>query len=775
MTIKKVSSLFAFLAVCICILAFAHNAYAINHAASLEKLMRSLSPDYELPVIIHMSDKAAIGSITGNDKQIRTTKIVRALKDKANVTQAKLLSFLEMREAQKIKSLWIINSIAAAVPVRFIPELEKFPGVESVEQDYIVHAPVVKYGSAALPESNLSAIRAPEVWNLGHTGAGVVVATVDTGVDIHHPDLAGKWRGGANSWYDPNGEHSSPYDADGHGTMTAGIMIGGSSGGTAIGVAPDAKWIAVKIFNDKGDSTTSDIHDGFQWLLDPDNNPVTDDTPDVVNASWGLVDSTGNCVLSFQLDIQNLRAAGIAVVFAAGNEGQPAPPLTNTSDSPANNPGSFAVGAVDSNNIIASFSSRGPSACDGSIFPHVVAPGVDIRTSDLTAGGVFPDSYIYVSGTSFSAPHVAGAMALLKSAFPGKTMEEIELSLEQSATDLGIPEGDNAYGYGLINVLSAYNVLLTANSASPKIEVSPASYDFGETVAGASSSPASFLFSNKGTSDLQMGAASFGGTNTDDFKILADNCSGRTLGEQSTCSVEIYFMPSSTGIRTAFLSMTSNDPVAPILSVALAGTGSAPQALTVMSPNGSENWTTGTKLTVQWTYSGNPGPFVKIELLKGGVLNRTIKARISAGKGAYTWTVPAKQKLGNDYRIRIRSTSNIAYTDTSDSDFSIVSPPPPSISVTGPHGGEVWQRGSSQSINWTFAGKAGTYVKIQLFKGGVLNRTISSSVKIGSNGSGSFAWGIPLNLTTGDTYQVKITSKSKGTVNDMSNGTFQIQ
>ena len=194
-----------------------------------------------------------------------------------------------------------------------------------------------------------------------------------------------------------------------------------------------------------------------------------------------------------------------------------------------------------------------------------------------------------------------------------------------------------------------------------------------------------------------------------------------------------------------------------------------------MSPNGNENWTTGTKQTIQWTYSGNPGPFVKIELLKGGVLNRTIKSRISAGKGSFTWTIPAKQNLGNDFRMRIRSTTNVAYSDTSDADFSIVSPPPPSITVTAPDGGEIWQRGSSQIIDWTYAGKAGTYVKIQLFRDGILNRTISSSAKIGNSGSGSFIWRIPATLTPGDTYQVKITSKSKGTVTDMSNGTFTIE
>ena len=773
--IKKVSSLFVFPAVCICLLFFAHNAYAINYAASLEKLIRSMNPDHELPVIIHMSDKAVINSITGKDKRIRTTKIVSALKDKANVTQAQLRSFLEIKKAKKIKSLWIINGIATTVPVRLIPDLEKFPGVESVEQDYTVHMPVVKYGSAALPEVNLEAIKAPEVWNLGDTGAGTVVASIDTGVDINHPDLGVKWRGGTNSWYDPNGEHPSPYDADGHGTMTTGIMAGGSSGGTAIGVAPDSKWIAVKIFNDKGDSTSSNIHDGFQWLLDPDGNPETNDAPDVVNASWGLVDSSGKCVLSFEQDIQNLRAADIAVVFAAGNEGPPAPPLTNSSDSPANNPGTFAVGAVDSNDVIASFSSRGPSACDGSIFPHVVAPGVDIRTSDLTAGGAIPDSYSYVSGTSFAAPHVAGAMALLKSAFPGRTIEEIELSLEQSATDLGIPESDNAYGYGLINILKAYNILLANNSPAPKIGVLPLSYDFEKAEAGTSTLPASFLLTNKGAADLQIGSASLGGANADDFKILSDNCSGMTIGPQLSCAVGIYFSPSSAGVKNASLSVPSNDPGTQVLTIPLKGTGVAPQPITVTSPNGAESWTIGEARTIQWKHTGNPGPFVKIELLRGGVLNRTIKSRISTETDSYIWTIPPKQKPGNNYRLRITSKINVSYTDTSDADFSISLPPPPSITVTSPNGGEIWQRGSSQVIDWTYAGNAGTYVKIQLFRSGILLRTISSSVKIGSNGRGSFIWRIPAKLTPGDAYQVKVTSKSKGTVKDISNGTFTIQ
>ena len=99
-----------------------------------------------------------------------------------------------------------------------------------------------------------------------------------------------------------------------------GVMVGGDAGGTSIGVAPDARWIAAKIFNDHGAATTAGIHLGFQWVLDPDSDPGTPDAPNVVNNSWTL--SSPGCNLEFQLDLQNLRAAGILPVFAAGNAGR---------------------------------------------------------------------------------------------------------------------------------------------------------------------------------------------------------------------------------------------------------------------------------------------------------------------------------------------------------------------------------------------------------------------------------------------------------------------
>ena len=278
-----------------------------------------------------------------------------------------------------------------------------------------------------------------------------MVANLDTGVDATHPDLATQWRGGTNSWYDPYGQHSTPFDPNGHGTWTMSVMVGGSSGGTAIGVAPSARWIAAKIYNDSGTATTSAIHQSMQWLLDPDGNINTDDAPDIVNNSWAL-SNIGGCNLDFEPDLQSLVAAGITPVFAAGNYG----PSGATSVSPPNNPSAFSVGAVDNSDAIYAASSRGPTSCGlgaSATYPSVVAPGVEVFVADLYG------SYYMSSGTSLAAPHAAGALALLLSASPALTVAQQEAALRTSARDLGSAGPDNSFGNGRIDVLAAYNAL----------------------------------------------------------------------------------------------------------------------------------------------------------------------------------------------------------------------------------------------------------------------------------------------------------------------------
>ncbi|MBW2072031.1 MAG: S8 family serine peptidase [Deltaproteobacteria bacterium] len=431
-------------------------AHAGVVSEELQASLKSMRPHEEISVIVRFADRVDLEQFKELHRSIRRARIIRALKKKTELSQLPFRAFLQGAGVKRMTPLWIINGMAITARADVIRFLAKSPLVESVSLDSSIPPPEMVEGSGALPEWNIEAIHAPEVWNLGFQGDGVVVASMDTGVDVSHPDLNGRWRGGTNSWYDPNGEHDSPVDkagaSTGHGTAVMGLILGGSAGGSAIGVAPDAQWIAVKIFSDSGPATEAGIHQGFQWLLDPDGDPDTDDAPDIVNNSWAI-DSPGLCIeKSYHDDVRVLKSAGIAMIFAAGNVLGGAYP--SSSKSPANWPESFAVGSVDNYSVVANTSARGPSECDDTIFPEVVAPGVAVRSS--VPASVDSSLYRDVSGTSFATPHVSGAMALLKSAFPAASVAELENALAATAQDLGDAGPDNDYGHGLINVLAAY-------------------------------------------------------------------------------------------------------------------------------------------------------------------------------------------------------------------------------------------------------------------------------------------------------------------------------
>lgn len=453
------------LAVLGCMACVAAKAAVIAPDLTAELALRA--PHEEIAVIVSLADKVDPRLFKLADRSKRDTRLVKALKAKVAATQGTHRVFLQNNGGRRLRELWAINGIAVTARASVIRQLASRFGIESIRLDSTLQAPVTTFGTAAPPEWNLNVMRTPEMWSLGHSGAGVVVANMDTGVDALHPDLAAQWRGGDNSWYDPHGQHVTPHDSDGHGTQTMAIMVGGGAGGTAIGMAPDARWIAAKLYNDAGLANYSDIHLAFQWLLDPDGDLNTLDAPDVVNASWGLVGTAGQCITEFNADIEVLKNAGIAVAFAAGNDG----PAPLTSVSPANNPHSFSAGAIDATLAIAGFSSRGQSACDGTIYPKLVAPGVNINTADLSFGGL--PLYAVVSGTSYAAPHAAGAMALLAGAFPSASFSQIEAALIQSAHDLGVPGEDNSYGYGLGDVVAARQLLLAGANSPPGVTSTP--------------------------------------------------------------------------------------------------------------------------------------------------------------------------------------------------------------------------------------------------------------------------------------------------------------
>lgn len=420
-------------------------------SADLQSAMAQASGDEKIAIIIQLKDKVNKRQFKKFKKKLRRNKLIKALKQQAKNDQASLDTVLKGKKGLRLRQLWLINGVAIKADKKLIRKLAKLKAVESIRLDGVITLADPDPTGSGTASWNLSMVQADAMWSQGYDGQGVVVAAMDTGVDANHNALSGSYRGGGNSWYDPNGEHASPFDVNGHGTQTMGVLVGSDG----MGIAPSAQWIAAKIFNDAGQATYSGIHSAFQWMLDPDNDPATDDSPDVVNNSWGFNETLDECFTEFEQDIDALRTAEIAVVFSAGNSG----PAAYTSLSPANNSGSLAVGALDENSQVIPLSSTGPSACSGGIYPQLSGPGLNIFTAGLTYGGIFPDMTTYASGTSLSAPHIAGAMALLRNALPDATVADMEQALIDSAQDLGLAGPDDSYGYGLVQTASALDLL----------------------------------------------------------------------------------------------------------------------------------------------------------------------------------------------------------------------------------------------------------------------------------------------------------------------------
>jgi subtilisin family serine protease len=425
--------------------------------SELAKTLAGLGANDQIKVVAYLADEEKAANIKGKDKADTQKNLIKALKKKADDTQAALKGALIKSviagKTKDVTPLWIRNAVAFTATPDVISQIAKLPEVGTIVLETTTQAPakaaVVPMVATAV-EANISLVNAPAMWSLGYSGQGVVVANMDTGVDYTHPELSGSYRGGTNSWYDPYNQHATPYDPNGHGTQSMGIIVGGSV--KQIGMAPQAKWIAVKIFNDSGTATSTAIHQGFQWLLNPNGDPNNPGgLPNVVNNSWAM--GTPGCNLEFQSDLQALLAVGITPVFASGNYG----PNANTSVSPANLPEAFSVGAVNNSKLIYAYSSRGPTTCGSTasrIYPNVVAPGVTVNTSDLFK------TYKKVSGTSISAPHVTGAIALLLSYNHNLTVTQLETALSAAALDLGAVGPDSNYGSGLINVLASYNYIV---------------------------------------------------------------------------------------------------------------------------------------------------------------------------------------------------------------------------------------------------------------------------------------------------------------------------
>ncbi len=450
----------------------------------------------EVEYLVQMDKKADLSlAKTFSTKYEKTSYVYDMLKRFAENNQKGILSFCKANHL-KYKSFFIVNAVLVKSDFERMKQIAQRDDVKFVEANPSVklnklpHTGMIENRSPNTLEWGIDMINADDVWDMGYTGDGVVVGGQDTGYRWTHEALKSKYRGWDGSTADHNynwhdaidsiDSHNSgtnpcglsikvPCDDQGHGTHTMGTMVG-LSGSNEIGVAPDAKWIGCRNM-ERGYGMPSTYIECFEWFLSPtDTNEMNADAtmaPDVVNNSWYCPETEGcdNSNYSTMEDaVNNLRDAGVVVVVSAGNSG----PNCSTINTPPNFfSSSFDVGATNSSDTIANFSSRGPTSGYGSsiLKPNIVAPGVSVRSSTYDNDS----SYGVKSGTSMAGPHVAGAVALLISAFPSfkGDPDTIEHILENSAVFLdtdqscggvdGTETPNNTYGYGRLDILAAIN------------------------------------------------------------------------------------------------------------------------------------------------------------------------------------------------------------------------------------------------------------------------------------------------------------------------------
>jgi len=452
-------------AVCLLLLVPAFSLAAADTDYKIDRsLMMKLADDEAAvaPFFVVFGDRANVKPAQSiNDRAARGRYVVQALQATADRSQAGVRGWLRA-QGIAFTPFWIENKIyVPSGTLEVARELARRPEVAAIlpEVIYTIPKPLVSSGASVNGiEWNISKIGADQVWSNITQGAGIVVANIDTGVQYNHPALVLQYRGNtgstfshAGNWYDPTGRcGATPCDNDGHGTHTMGTMVG-SDGSNRIGVAPGARWIACKGCASSSCASSSLIACA-QWIMDPMNNQGLA-RPDVVNNSWG--GGGGNSW--YQSYLLNWRAAGIFPAFSVGNSG----PKCGTAGSPGDYRESFASGATDSNDLIASWSSRGPSAF-GVLKPDVSAPGVSIRSSVPT------NSYAVYSGTSMASPHTAGAVALIWAASGyraniGATEQVIKagaFGIATTQTCGGLSAGaipNDTYGSGRINALVSVN------------------------------------------------------------------------------------------------------------------------------------------------------------------------------------------------------------------------------------------------------------------------------------------------------------------------------
>ena len=375
-----------------------------------------------------------------------------------------------------------------------IKELRKRPDILSADPNYIVRSysttpDDTHYGY----QWNLPMINMPEAWNETTGSDDVIVAVVDTGVLMNHPDLAGRLTNTGYNFVEKDGVGPNPDDpgdkepgtsrSSFHGTHVAGIIAAKTNNGIGVaGVTWNTKIMPVRVIGAGGSGSAYDMRQGIRYAagLSNDYGVTPSKHADIINLSLG---GTGSSVAEQSL-INEVRAKGIIVIAAAGNENRSIP-----LSYPAAYNGVVSVSAVNISGSKASYSNFGS-------YIDVAAPGGDsgdvngdgypdsiVSTGGDDSSGSIREGYTLMAGTSMASPHVAGVAALMKAVRPKLSPAEFDtlLAAGKITNDIGDPGKDDKFGHGLINAFKAVAAAkeLEGGVSIAGLDVNPRTVNFG--------------------------------------------------------------------------------------------------------------------------------------------------------------------------------------------------------------------------------------------------------------------------------------------------------